>query len=267
MTDARVIWSGVTVELIASALNNAGIVTGALVGHGAEWGVVEGADTTPPSAPGTVRQLDNGQPLSRMASPMLQSSDLFETSEKCYTGSARDGIYMPRKMLAASMPMRSTNEMSPICILDRIGGGLDVPNSMQITHHALIDTNWSCANVIFEGLSATGQPGGSASLRVKMLTGLNGTPQEKSNWSANATQVEAADLGAITAIADISDDLDIAYPAKFNDLSAILGPIMGVAKTIGGVAKPIASILGDMDIPVVSGIAKGIGSLLSGIGV
>lgn len=256
---SRRMYHGITCYLIANSMSDQGMITATQIAPGAQL-------TT--KNYGT-NQVADGEMLCCYPMPSVSSEGIYQLGDRCFEGEARKGIYMPLRMAEGTILMQPTQQLTRVAFVPRGGQGAYSPDQDLVawqTHHAVMDNNFNAGIIRFDGLSATGQPGGDASIRLKIHCGLNFTPQVGSIYNNTATVVEKADEAAIAFVADVSDDLPLAFEASENDLGSIFGTIANVAKSIGNVAHPIASAIGDLNIPMVSPIAKAVSGVLNAFG-
>jgi len=256
---SRRMYHGVTVHLIANSQCDQGVVTATQIAPGAQIRTWNYGDNI----------VADGEEILTYPFPPMSSENIYQTGDRCYEGLARDGIYMPLRMCEGTIMMQSTQQITRQAFVPRGGATGYSPDQQLVawqTHHCVMDNNFNAGLIRFDGISATGQPGGNATLRLKIHCGLNFTPQTGSIYNNTATVVEKADEAAIAFVADVSDDLPLAFVAAENDLGTIFGKVADIAKSIGNVAHPIAGAIGDLNIPVVSPIAKAVSGVLSAFG-
>lgn len=229
----RGVYKGVTMHLIANALNDSGVV------YAGQW-----ADS--PAA--TVEAVD---PLEAdTVIPGLQYSFQPVTEDALYqkqpgtvSWEARRGVYMPLKYMqpvhdlvpAATPGFIATRTPAGVPDYLKTSPGLNVGNFVATAGHC----NFQSGMILFRGLNA------GATLRLKFKEGIEATPQANSDWTPYVEASPLYDPKAMATQVQLAQRMELGFPADYNDDSNILGSIWswvrGAVKAVGGMSVPIVS--------------------------
>jgi hypothetical protein len=132
-----------------------------------------------------------------------------------------------------------------------------LPNATQLYYGASTPGNLLTGVMFFMGLNTV------ASLEVKSRMHLeNQVSRDGFAVQSFVHSPPVYDADALEVVAKVSQVQKHAYYASYNDLGSILGSIWGAIKSVG---KPIAQLVEDSGIPILSSIGHVAGRLIRGV--
>lgn len=257
-TQYRGVYRGITCHLNAAGLNDAGMVYGGQYGGEYARGLI-GADVS-------LTKVRDSYTASNVP---ITENQLYQMVGATVQQEAREGVYMP---LMYNNPAQQFTSVAPPTI-----SGDSAAQAKQFTFFVngaskpisgppgggrgpdglfSAPINFTTGIIMWRGLYK------AASIQVKTRIGIESVPGVDSPWSPFTEASPLYDPAVMTRTSIVRARLPLMFPAHYNDFSDILktigevimGPVRGIADTIGG-----------MGIPVLSDIAGPIGGVLGGI--
>jgi hypothetical protein len=230
--------------------------------------------------------------------------DLCAMAPDFYQAASREGVYMPLRLAGPTQPFaRSVSSITAtvpfgrtaIAMGDPSGcpvGACLTPNSGQPTTSAFnvpwpfatttvlggvggalpggryqFDSGYDNLNVgvmIFRGLSGQGGGGFGASLQIKLIAGLEITPNPTTGSRVFSLPAAPYEPRALEAYYTLCLELKGAYPSNYNSLESIWNAIKSAASKVWGFVEPVARSVVSAAAPIV--LEAGQRALTSGLG-
>jgi len=256
----RSVFKGITVDLQAADLNNAGTVW---AGQLASKPLYESGGIVP-SVGYTVP---------------LDEDSLVQQIAGFYQAEAKNGVYLPLKYVDPRIPYSTPLEVGETKPAD---GEPAIPTYPAI---ALIEGGATTTELLVrlssdntKYLTATGSdlmqtgvilfrgmyPG--ASLQARGKTGLEAVPNVGSSWSPFLESTAMFDPTALKTAARVAQVLPLAYPADYNSLGKIWNVIRSALQKVVPWVGTVGKIAGSLGVPLVSPIGQGIGQAADLVG-
>jgi hypothetical protein len=271
----RSVYSGVTVDLEAAAINDAGTVFAGRYGNKA-------GDSNPgiTDAQGNIAMVD-----AKSFDLLKDENELWQKVPGAYEAPARNGSYITIPFIdpvqlwrsqelgtivsEASPPTFGYQTHKPIMlasqgntagnafVVDAVDQSTGIPDPTKANLLTISGTD-----AMQTGIMMYRRLYPNASLRVRTRLGLEAVPSAESPWQPFTDQVSDLDELAVRRATQVQRKLATAYPASYNSLSSIWNAIKGALKTISPILGPVADVIGGLGIPVVSDIAGMIGQFV-----
>lgn len=246
----RAVYKGITAHLNSSSLANQGMI------YGGQWGATLRESTYNGGGADSVVQ----QAL--IVPPFPTTPDeLFAKVPSTDTWQAKKGGYMVSTWNQPTNLMQATdqdyillyhNGTTTLPLYgDLIGGGAETAYLLGTA----CQDNMSFGVMMFRGLDK------SANVELKIKQGVEAVPALNSPWAPFAESSPLLDRSVLATVSKVQQMMQNMYPADFNDFSGILSTVGSMIKGLAPTVTGVANSVGDMGIPVVSTIAKGIGKV------
>jgi len=210
-----------------------------------------------------------------LGSVPYSEDELFQASPGAIVWEARDGVYMP---LRFNEPVHTFTSLTSGNVSTVTNQGTDVPailgylrpedqkivsfrgpNGGDIGGPAFGTAgpfNFLSGLVLFRGIDAR------ANLSVKTRIGLEAQVERGSVVAPYQHASPALDKMAIDAVTEVAQRSNMAYKAAMNNTNGLAGIIRGILTGIKGVGN----FVGDLGLPIVSGISGKVGGVLGDLG-
>lgn len=230
--------------------------------------------------------------------------DLCAMAPDFYEAASRDGVYMPLRLSGPTQPFaRSVSAImatvaegrTAIALADPSScpvGAILTPNSGQPTTTAQnvpwpfttptvngsigaalpggryqFDSGYDNLNIgviIFRGLAGQGGGGFGASLQLKLIAGLEVTPNPSTGSRVFTEPAAPYEPRALEAYYAICLELKGAYPSNYNSLESIWNAIKSAASKVWGFVEPVARSVVSAAAPII--VEAGQRALAGGMG-
>jgi len=242
----RGVFKGLTTHLVASALNDSGLV------YGAQWASKPDHSAVSPNAGAVIQYLEYSQ---TPATPQELEAQVPGT----VMFNARHGMYTPFKYidpvhLYTSSETNNLNNAASkhghvVMITDTYG-------EQELTTHRCSDVvNFTVGMQMYRGLAS------NASVHVHIREGLEVIPSTTSPWTAFTETSAYYEPRVMEKVVQVQQQLALSFPANYNDLSGILGAISKVVNFM----SPVTGAIKKWGVPYVSNIAEAGNDFTTGV--
>nr|WPR17517.1 MAG: capsid protein [Spider astrovirus] len=192
------------------------------------------------------------------SSPPSTEDLIFQGDSKAVTWEARKGCYQVQRIVNFGMENVNQGALS-FYNLHYQGDGTNC--AVDAEHAPVVTTpgTGTWAVQVYKGVST------KSGITLKVVQYAEGVVNPAGPYANLSPQLVDPDPTVIEVVDEEQRRLHHAYPARYNDLSEILGSIFKVAKDVGGVAKGVAD--GLSNVPVIGEFAKTVRNLLGGLGI
>lgn len=265
----RAMYNGITVHLDAPTLADQGRLVAAQLplemregtyqsGFAAKLAQDDIGETTALSSPIQAYTLPQGFPYTE--------SSLFQATPGAVVWEAREGVYIPLRFREPVHLFEADRIETLFSVVreDKTTAAIqgtvfgNVPDAETRNLTVGVPNNMLSSIILIRGIDKR------ANLQVKSRIGLESLVEGPTQVAPFQHASPILDKRAIDQVTRLSQASPQAYPACYNDFSAILNTIKGV---ISGFVKPIAGALGDLGIPIISDVAGGINGIIGQLGL
>ena len=256
----RGVYRGATFQMTASSLNNDGEI------YAGQYGMKFRGITLPElkdDAGAVTRYYANTFTCDQVP---LTTDELVQKVSGYVQLPAKCGLYLPVRY---TDPVHLFQEGNGIpFITGSNADGHDQENVVAGDTLVSAPVNFMMGVVMFRGLNS------KATIALKCRTGVEAIPDSRGTWGAFSESSPMMDRDAMDTVIKIRHTLALAYPASYNDLSAIWNAIRSgfeaLAKPTWGATRQIGRFLGKIEgIPYVGRFGRGLETasdqLLAGI--